>query len=348
MASKVIISLDGVSSAITADYENIKRNIFQGCRMLGLEPIEYENKMDGFSKLREDVNDPDTLLITTDSLPYHLCDNAPVIVISRSLQWAQSSPKSNCIGRLTHEMIERGCDELVGMIARNRPMRQFHDHGAAKTFLVFNDHPARDSETLLRYSMAAASWAKLGEVDYHLELVSFEEKGLPFVSSILQSGKAHCTHPYDIVLFINRDICLCLESIGILRSFMDSRNIDECYSHRVDRVFENNLSFKEIRNDKPDWGIDLFAFRPSSSVAKHLCEVPLYIGRSGWDLYWASKVKIRLPYNISYHHPHISDWKLEDETIKKQNAHNYEVIWAFMPEIKKYDKVGFAGLGPIS
>lgn len=348
MFNKVLITLDGVSSAITQDYENIKRNILQGCRLLGIEPVEYKNDMTGFAKLRDDINNPDTLLITTDSLPYHLCDNAPVIVISRSIQWAQSSPKPNCIGRLTHEIIERGYDELVGMMARNKPMRQFHDHKAARTFLVFNDHAARDSKTLMRYSLASASWAKLSELDYHVELISFEDNGLPFVSTLLKTGLQQCSHPDDIVIVTNRDICLVPESVGILRAFMDSRNIDECYSHRVDKKFENNLLFKDIRDDKPDWGIDFFAFRPSSVVAKHLCEVPLYIGRSGWDLYWASKVKIRIPLNICYHYPHESDWKLDNPTIEKQNAHNYNQIWALMPEISMYDRIGFVGLGPIS
>jgi len=349
MANKVIISLEGVSSAITQDYENIKRNIIQCVRGFGVEPVEHRNTMEGFKKLRDEFNDPDTLVITTDSLPYHLCDDSPLIVISRSVQWMQSSPKPNCIGRLTQEMIAQGWEELALMIANNQPMRQFHDHNAAHTFITYEDHKPNQTDTLFRYSMASASWAKLVDVDYHVKLIGYENgPTLPFVSEILRAGMSQCSHPDDIVVFVNRDISLVPESIGILRSFMDSRNIDECYSHRVDKEFKNLLNFKDIKNDKPDWGIDFFAFRKDSAVARHLCDVPLYIGRSGWDLYWASKVKIRMPYNICYHFPHNSDWKSGSEITEKQNAHNYNQIWALMPEIMHYDKVGFSGLGPIS
>lgn len=348
MASKAVIYLDGVSSAIIQEHENIKRNILQGCRMLGLETVEYENTMEGFAKLRDDFNQPDTLYIVADSLPYHLCDNAPVILISRSIQWAQSSPKANCIGRLTMEMIERGYDELVGMIARNKPMRQFHDHLAARTIFVYNEYPTRDSGAMYRESMAAASWAKLHDIDYHFEINAYEDDKLPFVSEILQAGMSRCSHPDDIVVFTNRDICLVPESVGILRAFMDSRDIEACYAHRVDIRYEKHLDFKELRDENPDWGIDFFAFRAGSQIAAHLCEVPLFIGRSGWDLYWASKVQIRLPYNICYHYPHESDWKSGNPVVEQQNAHNYDVIWALMPEIMRYDKTSFVGLGPTS
>jgi len=347
--SKAIVYLDGVSSGIYEPmYANIKRNIIQGCRAMGLNVVEYQSKMDGFKQLEIDMNQPDTVLITNDSLPYHLCNQSPVIVISRSIQWAQSTPKPNCIGRLTQEMIDNDYSELVAMIGRNKPMRQFHNHKEANTILAYSDYTPNDISVLGRHAMATASWAKLNSVDYHVLFCPLQSEGLPFVGDVLKNAILECRHPDDIVIVLNKDICLVPESVGILRAFMDSRNIDECYSHRVDVEFKNHLNFVDLKMDAHIWGIDFFAFRPSSKVIKKLIRTPLYIGRTDWDNYWASIVKNRLPYNISYHYPHISDWKLEDGVIGEQNRHNQTKIMEAMPELMFYDKIGFVGFGPIS
>jgi len=347
--TKAVIFLDGVSSGIfSSSYLMIKRNIIQGCRAMGLEVIEYQNQRDGFEKMQEAMNQADTLYIVNDSLSYHFCDTAPVIVISRSVQWAQSSPKPNCIGRLTQEAIEQDYSELVAIIGRNTSMRQFHNHFAAKTYILYSDYQTPDIDTTGRNAMALASWVKLSKMDYDVHLLPYTSEGLPFVSDILKEGMSECSHPDDLIIFLNRDICLTVESVGIIRSFMDSRNINECYAHRVDVEFDSHLKFRDLSGQKHNWGIDLFAFRPESKVVDPLCGVPLYIGRTDWDNYWSAIVKNRLPYNVCYHAPHPELWKTDDEIIAKQNRHNQTKIMGVMPDLKFYDKVGFSGLGPIS
>jgi len=341
---KAVVYLDGVSSLIK-DLISVRKNIYDCLTALGIPYEIYENQEQGFIQLRNDFNRPDTLYIVCDSLVYHLCDSSPVIIISRSISWAQSSPKPNCIGRLTQEQISQDWQELAGMIYRKKPIRQFHDHKSARNLIIYNEYHPKTTEEFYRNSMASASWARLASVEYHTELFAYEENGLPFVHSLLSEGVALSTHPDDLIIILNRDICLTVEAIGIIRAFMDSRNIDHCYSHRVNIPYSKQLDFKDIKNMPHDWGVDLFIFRPESPTIQILTKSDLYIGRTDWDNYWASVVKNRLPYNICYHFPHEGEWKLD---LDEKNIHNQQTIWNAGREYNKYDTVGFKGLGPVS
>jgi hypothetical protein len=344
---KAIIYLDGVSSWIH-NLIMVRKNIYDCLRALNIEYEEYENNMGGFSNLKKDFNNKDGVLyIVCDSLVYHLCDNSPVIIISRSLSWAQSSPKKNCIGRLTQEQIEQDWSELAALISLNKPIRQFYDHKAANEFLVYNEYDAKNTDEFYRNSMASASWARLASLEYHTKLSPYKEENdaLPFVGNMLKAGLSLSSHPDDLIILINRDICLVKESIGIIRSFMDSRNINHCYSHRVNIPYTSHLDFGAIKEMPHDWGVDMFIFRPESPVIEQLCSVNLYLGRTDWDNYWASIVKNRLPYNISYHFPHVGEWKAN---LDEKNVHNQQTIWNADRELMIYDEVGFRGLGPVS
>lgn len=342
--NKAVIYLDGISSSIK-DLLLVRKNIYDCLNALKIPYIDYENQEDGFEILYKDFNHTDTLYIVCDSLVYHFCESSPVIVISRSISWAQSNPKPNCIGRLTQEQISQDWQELAAIIFRNKPMRQFFDHKSAANILVYNEYHPKTSDEFFRNSMASASWARLASVEYHTQLLAYTEEGIPFIHKLLTAGVNHSSHPDDLIIVLNRDICLTIESIGIIRSFMDSRDIDHCFSHRVNIEYKTLLDYKDIKNMPHDWGIDLFVFRPSSPAIPELEKVDLYIGRTDWDNYWASIVKHRIPYNISYHFPHLGEWKLD---LDEKNIHNQRTIWNAGHEYNKYDAVGFKGLGPVS
>jgi len=341
---KAIIYLDGVSSAII-DLAPIRKNIYDCLRCLNIPFEEYQNTQEGFKKLQEDFNDEKCLYIVCDSLVYHLCDKSAVIIISRSTAWMQSTPKKNCIGRLTQEQIAQDWSELAGIIHRKTPMRQFHNHKAANTFLVYSEYNPKCTNELYRNSMAMSSWCALIANDYHVELIGITDDKLPFVGNMLKTGMEISSHPDDLIVILNRDICLVPESIGIVRAFMDSRNINHCYSHRVDVEYTSHLNFKQIKGMPFNWGIDFFVFRPSSEVINQLIATQLYIGRTDWDNYWASLVKNRLPYNICYHFPHNGEWR---NNLDSKNTDNQKEIWDAMPEVMMYDEIGFRGLGPLS
>jgi hypothetical protein len=330
--SKVIISLDGVSSEIK-DKEAIKKNIAMALRAIGLPFEYYQTNTDGFAKLEEDMNQPDTLYLCNDSLPYHLC-HKPCILLARSWPWIESNPKPNCIGMLTHEMLATEYGELIGIIARNQPMRQHSDLLAAHTYLLFSQHFPSTSEAMGRYAGAQVTWATLRQKDVHVRYLPYASEGLPFVSDMLCEGIAQTDHVDDIIILLNSDILLVPEATAIIRAFMDSRNIEACYSCRIDTAYNKNHTFKELQEFMPHVGMDLFAFRPNSEIAQKLIKIPLYLGREGWDSAWASLVKHRLPWSVSYHWQHNSEWHSQSEENEFNRA-----------QIKKHFGLGSAFLG---
>jgi len=281
-------------------------------RAVGIPFEYYQSNTDGFIGLEMDMNQLNTLYLCNDSLPYHLCQQ-PCILLCRSWPWIESDPKPNCIGVLTHEMLATEYGELIGIIARNTPMRQHSDLLAAHTYLLFSQHFPSTSEAMGRYAGAQVTWATLRQKDIHVRYLPYACEGLPFVSDMLREGIEQTDHVDDIVILTNSDIFLVPEATAIIRAFMDSRNIDACYSERVDTAYNKHHTFYELQNFAPHVGIDLFAFRPCSRVAQRLINIPLYLGREGWDSAWASLVKHRLPWSVSYHWLHESDWHSQNE-----------------------------------
>jgi len=302
---KAIVALNGASSQIKDD--NILINIRYALNALHI-PIEiYKPHEEGFKKLQDDMNQDDTLYILNDSLQYHLCEK-PNILISRSTPWVQATPKPNTIGQFTQEMIAHEATQLIACIARNKPMRQHYDGKSANTYILANQYETMDTNALARYGFAAWTWQRLINLDMHTQVVLHTCEGWPLVNEMLAEGMSCFQHPDDILILLNRDICLVPEATAIIRNHMDTHNIDECYAKRVDVGFESLLRFQHIAHIKDYLGIDVFAFRPSSLVAKELISVPLMLGRFGWDSFWSDRINHKLPYNICYHEPHGSKW----------------------------------------
>jgi len=315
-----IISLNGVSSEIQ-DLSSVKQNICYALRAADLS-FEFHAPHDrGFISLEMELNQPNTLYILNDSLSYHLCQQ-PCILLTRSWPWVESNPKPNCIGVLTHEMIAWDYGELIGIICRNTPVRQHHDQCASHSYILFNQFFPERSDDMGRYAGAQVNWATIRVKDIHVRYLPYASDGLPFVSDMLREGLANLDHQDDILIMVNSDICLSSEAVGIIRAFMDSRDINCCYANRVDVPFGQHPSFEDIQRIEKSTGIDLFAFRPSSMEAEGLTKVQLYLGREGWDSAWASVVKHKLPWNICYHWIHDSEWKRDDA----KNVFNREQI----------------------
>jgi hypothetical protein len=302
---KAIIALDGISSKI--EDKNILINIRYALNALHIPFEIFKSHTDGFKKLQEDMNQEDTLYILNDSLQYHLCEK-PNILIGRSPSWVQAVPKANTIGTFCQQMLSVDASQLISCIARNEPVRQHFDHNAPKNFILVNEYMTAETGAMGRNGFAAFSWSKLLEDDIHGELLLHTSKEWPLVNQMLREGVSCFSHPDDILIIINRDICLVPEATAIIRSYMDLHNIDSCFAKRIDIITTRLLTFHDIK-DVPEYeGIDLFAFRPSASCIDELSRVDLMLGRATWDNFWADKAKNKLPYNVCYHLPHESEW----------------------------------------
>jgi len=345
--NKAIVYLEGTSSAIQF-LPQVRSTIFECLRALNIPFEEYKNPMNGFPALTEDFNKPDTLYIVADSLQFHLCTKSPVIVICRSGQVYQSTPGQNCIGVLTQEMVFRDWNELAACIYRNQPQRPHFDNKAARNYLLYSEHTPKDADSFYRYAFAAHSWGKIATQDPYTILSGYQSDKLPRVNEMLKEAVEGCTHPDDIIILINRDIALIPEAIGIIRTFLETRNIEHCFAHRVDIQKHVHQSFVSLWGKPYNVGVDLFAIRPSSPAVPILTSTPLYIGRTAWDHAWTSQIKNRLPFNVAYHIDHIGEWKSDSPEIQRQNKENEQALWDMMPHVKSYSESGYEGVGPLS
>ncbi len=321
--NKAVINLDGHSNKVAGD-ENILLNICRCLKMLGIPFNIYDPNIRGFKILKDAMNEPDTLYILNDSLQYHLCD-MPCILITRSPSWVQGAPKPNTIGIITKEMISSDYSYMMALIYRNQTVRQFSDYFAARTYLVVNDYISENMDVMHRHSMAMITWNHLSKQDIHFSTSFHQSNGLPFVNDILREGLELLSHPDDILLISNRDICLVNESTSIIRAYMDSLNLDCCYARRVNvSGIPHVLSYSDIQKYPAAPGLDLFAFRKNASCLQSILDADLYLGRIGWDGFWADKMKHELPFKVCYHQEHHSDWTTQKG--KKENLHNMKTI----------------------
>ena len=302
---KAIIALDGSSSKITN--KNILINTRYALTSLGIPLEVYKPHTHGFKKLWEDMNQEDTLYILNDSLQYHLCEK-PNILVCRSAPWVQATPKPTTIGIFTQEMIGHDSSQMIACIAKNTPVRQHYNLNRATTYILVNDYQVTETHTLGRHGLAAYSWSKLCTIDLHASVLLHQSEGLPKVNEMLAEGIQCFSHPDDLLIIMNRDICLVPEVTGIIKAHMDTHNLEACYAKRVDIHTDGLLSFDNIKNAPEYEGIDLFVFRPNAKCISELINVPLLLGRAAWDNYWADKIKNKLPYNVCYHIPHDSLW----------------------------------------
>jgi hypothetical protein len=319
---KAIVALDGTSSKI--HNEEILINIRYALNALQIPFEIYKPHSDGFKKLQEDMNQEDTLYIVNDSLQFHLCDK-PNIIITRSAPWVQATPKPNTIGLFTQEMLS-GYDtsQLIACIAKSTPIRQHHNLDRATTYILVNDYQVKETQKLGRYGLAAYSWSKLFTIDVHASLLLHSCDEWPMLNKMLAEGIQCFTHPDDILIIMNRDICLVPEATGVIRAHMDTHNLDACYAKRVDLLTDGLIGYSNLIGRRDHAGIDLFVFRPNATCIKRLLNIPLMLGRAAWDNIWADEVKNKLPYNICYHLSHDGEW--QDAIGEEGNRFNMQSI----------------------
>ena len=305
---KAIIALDGNSSKIKE--KDILINIRYALSSLGIPFEVYKPHNLGFKKLYKDMNQDDTLYILNDSLQYHLCEK-PNIIISRSVPWVQATPKPSTIGIFCQEMVGHDASQMMACIAKNTQVRQHHDLNRATTYILVNEYQTQETHTMGRYGLAAYSWSKLCSKDLHASILFHTCDGWPKLNEMLAEGIQCFSHPDDILIIMNRDICLVPEATAIIRAHMDTHNLDGCYAKRVDLYTEGLLGFDDIRKMPEYEGIDLFALRPNAACVPLLLKTPLLLGRATWDNFWADAIGNKLPYNICYHIPHDSEWTEE-------------------------------------
>lgn len=315
---KAIISTEGVSAKIDNSNEIIQA--FRYALAALHIPLEvYESHTDGFKKLREDMNQDDVLYILNDSTAYHLCDK-PNILITRWPLWVQAVPKETTIGTFIQEVVPSSISEIIACVARNKPMRRAANASSPRTYILVNEYTPRETGAIGRNGFAAFSWAKLIENDIHTEIVLQTSDEWPMANKILKEGTELFSHPDDILLFMNRDICLVPEATTIIRNHMDTHNISECFAQRIDINTAGVLLHKDLADKKHYPGIDLFAFRKDSKVLPTLLDVDFELGRPLYDSFWAYRMKNKLPYNVCYHLPHAAEW--EKEGVNSGNKFN--------------------------
>ena len=334
---KAVIFLDGVSSQVKT--EEVMQSICQALRALKI-PYSFYNPLKlGFKKLKKDMNEPDTLYILNDSASYHLCDQ-PNVFITRTPFWVQSNPKPNTIGVFTQERLENGPSELIACIANNSPVRQPLDHTATHTYIITDDYPTDDLGVMARHGIAAISWHLLTAWDIHCKMLfhKSENDELPMVNKILAEGLEMLTHPDDIIIFINRDICLTKEATTVIRNYMDTHQVDAVYSRRREVHGLNILTQRDLEKHPKAPGADLFAFRKDAACLKKILEVDVYIGRVLWDSFWMNEILHELPCPVSYHPIHGSTWQgVEDG----KNEFNTKNVLTAAPELRiKYGDRG--------
>jgi hypothetical protein len=213
----------------------------------------------------------------------------------------------------------------MSLIYRNTPVRQFADNYAARTYLVANDYFSPNMDVMHRNSMAMISWNHLSKKDIHFSVSFHQSEGLPMVNDILKDGLELLSHPDDLLIITNRDICLTDESTAIIRAYMDSLHLSCCYAKRAEiNYIPHPLTFSQIQQLDCAPGVDLFVLRKDADCIPELLETPLYLGRVGWDSFWADRIIHELPFKICYHQAHSSDWTTEKG--KVENIHNTCVI----------------------
>lgn len=315
---KAIVYLGGVSAKIEKRDDVVKalRYVLSTLHI----PMEiYEDNQNGFKRLYEDMNQDDVLYIINDSAPYHLCEK-PNILITRWPLWVQAMPKKTTIGTFIQDIIPSSIPEIISCIARNTPMRLPYDGMASKTYLLVSDYTPKNSSAIGRNGFAAFTWAKMAENDIHSEIVFHTSDEWPMINKVVGEGIELFSHPDDILIFMNRDICLIPESTAIMRNYMDTHNISECYAQRIDINTTGILMYNDLVGKKHYCGIDLFAFRADSKVLPTLLDIDFELGRPLFDGFWAYRIKNKLPYNVCYHLPHASEW--EKEGFKAGNKFN--------------------------
>lgn len=327
---QAIIYLDGVSSQVKT--EEVMQSITQALRALKIPYSFYNSPKLGFRKLKDDMNQPDTLYILNDSASYHLCEQ-PNILITRTPFWVQSNPKPNTIGIFTQERLENGPAELISVIANNTPVRQPFDYNATRTYVITDDYQTDDLGVLARHGIAAISWDALTAWDIHAEILLHKSEGkeLPFVNRILAEGLEMLSHPDDIIILINRDICLTKEATTVIRNYMDTNQIDAVYSRRRDVPGPVLLQQKDLEKYPKAPGADLFAFRKSAECLKRILPVDLYLGRVLWDSFWMHEIVCELPCPVSYHMIHGETWQAEEDG---KNEFNVQNVFTVAPDLR--------------
>lgn len=327
------IYLSGQSSQIPKKLlPKIKLNIRNVAASLGLSFKFMPEPDSGPVELKNQLNLVNTIYILNDSLPYHLCDNAPVILLCQDSSILISSPKPNTIGALTHYMAAYYPIELSSILYRMQPMRQHYDRSKATTHILVADAPAKNSEEEYRYSMAAASRAMLAMHDFNTAVSYYKCDSLPKVNEILAAGIELFQHPDDLLVFANTDIIFTPGFSANIRCYMDNKpEIDSCFLSRVDVAhIERFVSDAELQADglRLFEGNDVYVFRPNAKCIPQLIKLDLFIGRYCWDTVWSYLINHYCSMRLVYHIAHQSDWLVKknvDERILAQNKHNHSV-----------------------
>lgn len=303
----------------------IAQNIRTAANYAGFNAVNLTTDISGtvgFERVKALIKEG--VYIINDTFLVHLFPGGfpyPYIQISRELEWASAIPGPNCIGVFTQSMLEspQGIPHLISTLLR----REIALEIAPFTYHLVSDYQPRDAETIGRFGLAAASWAKITVMDPNYTFDFAYDNKLPCVADLFETCD-NMAPENALCLFTNRDICLVPEAIGVIRAWMRNTGSAMGFNRRIDVRRIEILGHNHLCNQTPYQGIDTFFWAKGALPEFTTHHKKLLLGREGWDVAFMllfGGMKNLMPFNISYHISHASEWQY-DENAQAGNKEN--------------------------
>jgi hypothetical protein len=297
----------------------------------GLNAIDLTHEISGtigFNKVIDMVLDNQGVWVINDTFLLHIFPNGfpcPYVQISRDAEWLASSHSKNTIGHFTQSMLEapQGLAHLISVLKSGKK-RTFLGHN---TYHVANDYKPKDVDTVGRFGLAAASWAKVTVIDPNYTFSFFEQEDLPYVWDIFQACDDNAPEG-SLCIFTNRDICLTPESIGVIRAWMFNTQLRRGFTKRIDTPRFDLFHHSQIADKTPYPGADTFFWKKGFLPDMPESFKSLLLGRVAWDSAFMDAFggpKAYMPFNVTYHMKHDSDWQHSDSATNG-NKHNLNIL----------------------
>jgi hypothetical protein len=331
----IYIYLGGESNFIPDKQKILKTiNKAAGSRGMEIKDMTLEiSAMRGFDKIVDFIQQNPGFWVVNDTFLLHIFPDGfpwPHIQISRDVEWASATPQKRCCGIFTITMLEspQGTLDLAHSLTETGICPILNP----KTYHLVNNYSPKDVDTVGRFGLAAASWSRISVADINYSFSFFEQEDLPYVWDILQACDDNAPDG-SLCIFTNRDICLVPESTAIIRAWLANRKIFTGFNSRVDMKTFSLPTHKDLYNAKQYAGIDTFFWVQGHLPKPQIPHRQFLLGRETWDVAFKLLFKHKLPYNISFHLAHDSDWQHSDSA-QSGNKHNQHLASLLdMPKI---------------
>jgi hypothetical protein len=211
---------------------------------------------------------------------------------------------------------------------------------APRIIAVFSDYAPKDDGERTRFDQAWRTW------QFHIdqgEVMPFPVRDdalprcedVPYVRDLFDYGCRFAAEN-DIVVLLNRDVCLTTQAVEHMRHGMaQTGGLIACPRRDMNPIVTGRL-YRTVRNCKPDGGYDVFAVTPGWWRANREAFPDMFLGREAWDTVlrrmgeeqFGDKVYVD---DVCYHRAHLSRWQ-QDRTKLPSQIHNRKVALEFFKE----------------